>query len=113
MNEKLANLAPFSFSTYNEEKKEIDSMKKTLPNQAANTMLSNTFEIFHVKGPVGPVVISTSNFWGIAASGASAGIKMTETGDKIKCIYENGSWFLWEATAAGASGPSIIYSRNM
>ena len=68
-------------------------------------------EIFHVKGPVGPVVISTSNFWGIAASGASAGIKMTETGDKIKCIYENGSWFLWEA--AGASGSSILYSRIM
>ena len=52
MNEKLANLAPSSFSTYNEEKKEVDSMKKTLPNQAANTMLSNTFEIFHVKDEV-------------------------------------------------------------
>ena len=70
-------------------------------------------EIFHVKGPVGPTVITTTNFWGLEADST---ITMTETGDKITCIYENGAWFLWEVEPVytGASGTgSIVYTRDM
>lgn len=69
-------------------------------------------EIFHVKGE-GPVNISTTNFWGMESG---VPIVMTETGDKVTCVYENGSWFLWNVDPlyTGTTGiGSITYSRSL
>jgi hypothetical protein len=72
-------------------------------------------ELYHVKGPSGSVYIDTTNFVGLTGP-----ITMTETGDKIKCIYEGGSWYLWDANpafiySAGATGAtataSLSYTR--
>ena len=71
-------------------------------------------EIFHVKGPSGSVHIDTTNFTGL-----SGPINLSETGDKIKCIHEGGSWYLWDvqpvaiygATAGATASSSITYTR--
>lgn len=59
-------------------------------------------EVYHVAGPSGPVRIDTSNFYGLTGS-----ITMNSTGDKIKCIYEGSSWYLWDFTMGTTASISI------
>jgi len=61
-------------------------------------------EIYHVAGPSGPTRIDASNFYGLSGS-----IVMTKTGDKIKCIYEGSSWYLWDFTPGATA--SITFNR--
>jgi len=66
-------------------------------------------EIFHVLGPSGPSSITTTNF-----SGITGDIIFHANGDKIKCIFEGGSWHLVEAIPAQyvSSIPSIEFTRT-
>jgi len=67
-------------------------------------------EIYHLKGPSGPVNITASNFAGLTGS-----IVLSSTGDKLKCIYDGGSWYLWDFTngqITGATG-SVSVARTM
>ena len=59
-------------------------------------------EIYHVAGPSGPVNIDASSFYGLTGS-----IVLTATGDKLKCIYEGSSWYLWDFTMGGSNSVSI------
>jgi hypothetical protein len=60
-------------------------------------------ELFHTLGAsAGPVKIATSNFAGLTGS-----IILTATGDKIKCIYEGTSWYLWDFTMGSTASISI------
>jgi len=65
-------------------------------------------EIYHILGAsAGPVKISTTGFAGLTGTD----ITMTVTGDKIKCIYDSGSWYLWDFTTGSTAGGSIDFAR--
>lgn len=64
-------------------------------------------ELYHTLGAsAGPVKIATSNFAGLTGS-----IILTATGDKIKCIYEGTSWYLWDYTTGTPGATSISITR--
>jgi hypothetical protein len=66
-------------------------------------------ELYHVAGASGPVRLSTTNFYGLTGS-----VILRATGDRIKCVYQGSSWYLWDftsgATALGATS-SITINR--
>lgn len=66
-------------------------------------------EIYHALGTAGgPVSIDVSSGW----AGVTGSIEFTETGDKIKCVYESSSWYLWDFTPNSAmSGSSLTFTR--
>jgi hypothetical protein len=64
-------------------------------------------EIYHTLGATGGVVsINTNNFVGL-----TGGIQMTETGDKLECIYDSGNWYLWDYTESTPGAGSISFTR--
>lgn len=63
-------------------------------------------EVYHTKGASGPVLISTSNF-----AGLTGGISLSETGDKIRCVYEGSSWYLWDYVTSVPGTASIGFTR--
>jgi hypothetical protein len=76
----------------------------------ASGVTGQKIEIYHSKGPSGPFKLQTTNFTGVTGS-----IVMRETGDKITCVWEASSWYLWDYTpaynygaTAGATGTSSI-----
>ena len=53
-------------------------------------------EIFHALGASGyPVTLSTTNFYGL-----TGGVKLTQTGDTLKCVYDGSKWYLWSYNPA-------------
>ena len=71
-------------------------------------------EIFHIKGPSGPVQIDATNFYGLTGS-----VTLTQTGDTLKVVFDGTNWYMWNysassfATAGGATVSSISFTTNI
>lgn len=59
-------------------------------------------ELYHAQGASGPVRISTTNFYGLTGA-----VVLTQTGDRLKCIYNGSSWYLWDFTQGATSSIAI------
>lgn len=69
-------------------------------------------EIFHVRGASGgPVWIDTTNFSNASGIGLTGGIKMTLSGDKIRCVYDGAAWYMFDYTTSVPGGTSIEFNR--
>lgn len=69
-------------------------------------------EIFHVAGPsAGPVWIDTTNFSNASGIGLTGGVKMTASGDKLRCIYDGAYWYMLDYTTSVPGGTSIEFNR--
>ena len=91
-----------------------DSVSTGLTASLSAGNLGQGVEIFHVKGASGfPVVINALNF-----SGLTGGIKLTKTGDTLKCVYDGAAWYLWSYSAAsfagatGATNSSVTFTTT-
>ena len=69
-------------------------------------------EVFHIAGPsAAPVYIDTTNFSNATGIGLTGGIKMTLSGDKVRCVYDGAAWYMLDYTTSVPGGTSIEFNR--